>query len=130
MKLFENYVLVLEQQPDDLHTLKSLLHALRCPVVTAQSMEQALASIRHYPPALVILAGSCQNWSPPRIQQLRSQVNGTPVMVVALTDVSAPSWQHLEEHPDLDGFLVKPLTMDVLTSLLQSAQIRQTYCLA
>lgn len=130
MKPSQSYVLVLDQQLDDLHMLESLLNPLRCCVVVANSVEQAMAKISQEPPYLVILAGNRQNWSRALVNSLRARASTSSVTIVALTDVHAPSWQHQEENPGLDGYLVKPLSGDVLTSLVQSAWARQTYCSA
>ncbi|NJK84184.1 MAG: response regulator transcription factor [Saprospiraceae bacterium] len=130
MKLSQSYVLVLAQQSDDLQMLEALLVPLRCPVVVANSVEEVMAEVSQAPPYLVILAGNRQNWSHTLIARLRNHANTSTVTIVALTDVHAPSWQHQEDNPGLDGFLVKPLSIDVLASLVQSAWARQTYCSA
>ncbi len=103
---------------------------LRCSIEVVNSVEQAMVRVSQTPPYLVILTGSRQNWSRTLVSQLRDHVNASNVTIVALTDVHAPSWQHQEENPGLDGFLVKPLSVDVLASLVQSAWARQTYCSA
>ncbi|HEY9624732.1 MAG TPA: hypothetical protein V6C78_30680 [Crinalium sp.] len=130
MKSCQSYVLVLEQHPDDWQTLEMLLKPLRCSVVVTNSIDQAIAKISQEPPYLVILTGSHQNWSYTLVKALRAQANAVHVTIVALTDVHAPSWQYQEENPGLDGFLVKPLSRDVVTSLVQSAWARRVYSLA
>jgi AmiR/NasT family two-component response regulator len=62
------------------------------------------------------------------VNQFRSLADTCGITIVALTDVHAPSWLRQEENPGLDGFLVKPLNRDILSSLVQSAWIRQAYC--
>lgn len=130
MKLLQSYVLVLDQQSNDLHTLESLLMPLQCSIEVVNSVEQAMIKVSQAPPYLVILAGSRPNWSKTLVSKLRDRTPASNVTIVALTDVHAPSWQHREEYPGLDGFLVKPLSVDVLASLVQSAWARQTYCSA
>jgi AmiR/NasT family two-component response regulator len=83
----------------------------------------ARASQTH--PYLVILVGNCQIWSRALVSQLRSLNKPGSTTIVALTDCHAPSWLHQEDNPGLDGFLVKPLSGDVLISLIQSAWARQ-----
>lgn len=98
-------------------------------MIVVQSVDQAMAKASKTPPALIILSGSCQNWSQKSIEKLRNVANASScITIVALTDGHSPSWLHQEETPGIDGFLVKPLDSDVLTSLLQSAWARQTYC--
>jgi len=130
MKPSHSYVLVLDQQADDLQLLESLLTLLKCSMVAADSVEQAMTRVSQEPPCLVILAGSCHYWSQTLVNRLRHQADTASVTIVALTDVHAPNWQHRDDELGLDGFLVKPLSFDVLTSLVQSAWVRQAYCSA
>ena len=55
------------------------------------------------------------------MQRLRETVKPADVTIVALTESSESSWFPYEEHPSLDGFLVKPLSSDVLNSVVESA---------
>lgn len=126
MKLPQSCVLVLEQQPDDLLLLKTLLEGLRCPMLVAASPDQVMDRACQSHPCLVILSGNYQDWSPTLIHQLRSIKNLDRVTIVALTDPNSPRWLRHEEHPGLDGFLVKPLNLEVVMSLVQSAWARQT----
>lgn len=129
MKPPRNYVLVLDQDSKSLQTLGSLLNRLKCPMIVVRSVDQAMARASKAPPSLIILCGNCQDWSQKSIKELRNVANvSSCITIVALTDGHSPSWLHQEENPGLDGFLVKPLNGDVLTSLLQSAWARQTYC--
>jgi CheY-like chemotaxis protein len=125
MRFSQSYVLVLAQPSDDLQMLECLLEKLRCPAVIARSPAQAMARANQTPPYLVILSGNHQSWMQSLVSDLRSASASGQVMIVALTDFHAPSWLHQEEHPGLDGLLVKPLSGDVLTSLVQSAWARQ-----
>jgi AmiR/NasT family two-component response regulator len=124
----QNYILVLDQGSDDLQIIEALLGHLRCPLVVTSSLEQAITRAQQAPPYLLILIGDQQDWSKPLVNQFRSLADTCGITIVALTDVHAPSWLRQEENPGLDGFLVKPLNRDILSSLVQSAWIRQAYC--
>jgi len=126
MGLSENYVLVLGQESDDLQALRSVLANLCCSVAIASSEDQAVSHISRVSPCLVILAGNHQIWSQTLVDRLRCNPSANWVTIVAFTDFHAPSWLHQDEHPGFDGFLVKPVTDDILTSLVQSARARQT----
>ncbi|MBE9179449.1 hypothetical protein IQ268_12840 [Oculatella sp. LEGE 06141] len=125
MNLSRNYVLVLGQQCDDLRMLESSLAQLSCPLVFAHSMDQVTFNTEQSTPALVILAGSRHEWSDLLVNGLRHLADACGTTIVALTDCNAPSWLEQEDNPGLDGFLVRPLTGDVLTSLVQSAWVRR-----
>ncbi|HEY9638946.1 MAG TPA: hypothetical protein V6C57_00600 [Coleofasciculaceae cyanobacterium] len=126
MKSTQSYVLVLDQGSDYLQGLEFLTNQLKCPVVVAHSAAQAIARVTQTPPYLIILAGNQQSWSKKLVTEFRQRVNARKTTIVALTDSHDPSWLHQEENPGLDGFLVKPLNGDVLTSVVQSAWMRQT----
>ncbi|PSB26492.1 hypothetical protein C7B82_19680 [Stenomitos frigidus ULC18] len=110
--------------------LASLLRYSNYSIASATSEEQALAQMSHQVPFLIILAGDHQNWSQALLQELRTFANRHRTTFVALTDFHAPRWMHQEENPGFDGFLVSPLSSEVLSSLVQSAQTRQAFCLA
>jgi AmiR/NasT family two-component response regulator len=128
MEQLQNYILILGEGSDDLQIIETLLGHLRCPIVVATSPEQAMAKASQVPPYLLILIGDQQDWSKPLLHQFRSLANARGITIVALTDVHAPSWLRQEDNPGVDGFLVKPLNQDILSSLVQSAWVRQTYC--
>lgn len=129
MKPLQSYVLVLDQDSRNLQVLGSILQQLKCPMVVAQSVDQAMAKASRVSPYLIILSGNQQNWSETSIKKLRNVASRSGcITIVALTDCHSPSWSHQEEYPGLDGFLVKPVDSDVLISLVQSAWVRQTYC--
>ena len=130
MEHLQNYVLIFDKGTEDLQMLESLLGHLRCPLVVASSVEQAMAKAKQAPPYLLILLGAQQSWSQPLVHQFRSLADSCGITIVALTDMHAPSWLRQEDNPGVDGFLVKPLNRDILTSVVQSAWVRQTYCLA
>jgi CheY-like chemotaxis protein len=120
-----NYVLILAQQSNDLALLESLLDQLSYSVAIATSEAQAMAQVKAETPCLVILAGSSQVWSSELVDEIRNSVSDHGTTIVALTDCNAPSWLPQEENPGFDGFLVKPISSDVLSSLLQSACAKQ-----
>jgi CheY-like chemotaxis protein len=125
MKFASSYILLLVHQSEDFHGLESLLERLRCPVEIVSSPNQAVDRIRQNPPCLVIVQGNHSNWSQSFVRQLRTIADADNITLVALSDSHAPSWLHQEENPGFDGFLVKPLSFDVLFSLIQSASARQ-----
>jgi AmiR/NasT family two-component response regulator len=130
MKQLQNYILILDEGSEDLQIIESLIGHLRCPMVVAGSIEQAMVNVRQTPPCLLILMGNQQDWSKPLMRQFRTLADSCGITIVALTDVHAPSWLRQEDNPGVDGFLVKPLNRDILSSLLQSAWVRQTYCMS
>lgn len=94
------------------------------PVFIAQSAEQAVARMQQEAPYLVILSGNQQNWSQPAVKRLRDNAKPSKAIIVALTESNEPSWSSHEDYPELDGFLVKPISNDVLTMLVESAQAK------
>lgn len=130
MEQLQNYILILDTGSDDLQMIESLLGHLSCPLVVATSPEQAMARASQAPPYLLILIGNQQHWPKSLVHRFRSLADSCGITIVALTDVHAPSWLRQEDNPGLDGFLVKPLNCDILFSLVQSAWVRQNYCLS
>ncbi|GAB4432411.1 MAG: hypothetical protein D6742_12025 [Cyanobacteria bacterium J069] len=126
LKVSQSYVLVLDKPSDELRRLESQLVRLQCPVVITNSASQMMLRVSQSPPSLVILVGVDRRWSEVLLKQLRTVTNARHTTIVTLTDRHAPSWLHQEENPGFDGFLVKPLTGDVLVSLVQSALARQS----
>jgi AmiR/NasT family two-component response regulator len=127
MKLMSKYVLLLAQRSEDLQGLGFLLERLKCSVAIANSADQLVAQVDQNPPCLVILQSNDESWSQLIMDQLRSMINTANTTLVALTDCHAPSWLPQEQNPGFDGFLVKPLSREVLASLIQSASARQMY---
>ncbi|NER79249.1 MAG: hypothetical protein F6K42_06635 [Leptolyngbya sp. SIO1D8] len=127
MKLPQDYVLVLDEQQRWLHQTDLPLVSAQCPFVVALSVEHAVEQARQVAPCLVILVGENHAWFRNQVHALRHSARATPMTIVALTESTSPSWQTERDMLDLDGFLVQPLTDDVLTSLVQSAIIKQSY---
>lgn len=128
MSFSHSHVLVLGQPSDDLRMLVSVLTRLRCSTEIADSPAQMMLKAQQTPAHLVILSGNQHHWSVNLVQDLRTLANTRQATIVVLTDCHAPSWMPLEEAPGLDGFLVKPLSNDVVTSLVQSAWVRRSCC--
>lgn len=122
-----NYVLILDEEYRWLPQSDLPLTVVRCPIYVASSPAQAIAQAQAVPPCLVILVGNDQNWVKTQVHTLRQATQATQATIVALTESAYPTWEPAEESPDVDGFLVKPLTDDVLTSLVQSALAQQSY---
>ncbi len=121
-----SYVLLLAQQPEDLHGLESSLESLRYSVEVAMSPDQAVDRVRQEPPCLVILGSTGQPWSQMLVQKLRSMTTVGMITIVALTDSHVVSWLGQEDNPGFDGFLVRPISRDVLSSLVYSADARRS----
>lgn len=128
MSLSHGYILVLDPSPGhhcDAHPLEM---QLQYPVFVASSPEQAVDRALKTPPSLVILVGDdAQNWSAPLVAQLRQKTGVANLTIVALTNSSSPQWNYLEETPGLDGFLVRPLSSEILNSLVESAFARRSH---
>lgn len=127
MKLPQDYVLVLDEQQRRMHQSDFPLVCDRCQFVIAASAEHAVEQAKQATPCLVILVGEDHAWFRHQVHALRHSNHATPMTIVALTESTSPNWQVEEDALDLDGFLVKPLTDDVLTSLVQSAIVKQSY---
>lgn len=129
MKRPQSYVLVLDQDSGNLRVLGSMLDQLKCPMVVTRSIDHAMAKASQNSPYLIILSGSQRNWSQSLVKRLRNVANHSDyITIVALTDFHSSDWLSQEENPDLDGILVNPIHSDVLISLVQSAWMRQMYC--
>lgn len=126
MTSIHGYVLVLDPERRERRDVHSLAADLQYPVFVASSTEQAVSQVNQAPPCLVILVGdNFQDWSQPLIDQLRCRQGAGDMTIVALTDSASPQWQHSEDNPGVDGLLVKPLSPDILRSLVASAFARQ-----
>ncbi|MDX2230684.1 MAG: response regulator [Leptolyngbyaceae cyanobacterium bins.349] len=119
------YILLLAKHPRQVRFLSTLLGCSSFAVQIACSEEQAVVQATERPPFLVILAGDHLSWSQGLLRDLRTRATANPIMLVALTDFHDPSWVHQEENPGFDGFLVSPISSEVLSSLVQSAYTRQ-----
>lgn len=128
MDAASSHILLLAKHPRQVRFLMSLLGCSSFSVEIACSEEQAVVQAHEHPPFLVILAGDHLSWSQGLLAKLRTRADAQPVTLVALTDFHAPSWVYQEENPGFDGFLVSPISSEVLLSLVQSAYTRRTCC--
>ncbi|MBW4444047.1 MAG: hypothetical protein KME10_23050 [Plectolyngbya sp. WJT66-NPBG17] len=119
------YILLLAPQLEELQGLESLLQQVALDVEIVDTADQALARVLQNPPCLIILQEHLRSES--TIHQLRTIADADRMTLVIVTEIDSPSWFHQDQRPDVDGFLVKPLSSDVLFSLIHSASARQ-YC--
>ncbi|NEQ50623.1 MAG: hypothetical protein F6K11_10895 [Leptolyngbya sp. SIO3F4] len=120
------YILWLGKYLGEDWVTQSLVHQIESSVFIAHSTDQAVARIEQSIPYLVILSGACQNWSQAFVRRLRETVKPSGTTIVALTQSHEPSWSPQEEYPEIDGFLVEPLSQDVLHLLVESAVAKTT----
>ncbi|TVP69563.1 MAG: hypothetical protein EA342_03060 [Leptolyngbya sp. LCM1.Bin17] len=126
MTLLSGYILVLDPERREFRDAHALEADLQYPVFVASSTEQAVNQVKQAPPCLVILVGdNYQDWSQPLIDQLRQSSRTKDMTILALTDSTSPQWQYREDNSGVDGLLVKPLSQDILRSLMASAFARQ-----
>ncbi|MBE9079610.1 hypothetical protein IQ241_20300 [Romeria aff. gracilis LEGE 07310] len=123
MTIPQGYILVLGQQPQDF--LDAQLQHLSYLMVLTDSADQAVARVEQERPYLVILSGNHQNWSQPVVQRLRDSIWPAGVTIVALTEPDEPSWFPPGQTSGIDGFLVKPLSRDILSAVVESAVVKQ-----
>ena len=127
MKLLEDCVLVLDEQESRPPRAELSRLSDHYAFVMANSAEHAIEQAQHKKPCLVILMGENQSWFENQVKILRQSRQAAPMTIVALTESASPRWQRDAYTLDLDGFLVQPLTDDILVSLVQSAAIKQSY---
>lgn len=127
MKLPQDYVLVLNEQ--ERYTQRSQLSHLsgNYSFIVADSADHVVEQARQMNPRLVILVGENPIWLENQVKALRQSAQTSPMTIVALSESGSPKWQSADKASDLDGFLVQPLTDDILVSLLQSAMIKQSF---
>ena len=119
------YILVLDTEPRGHRDVHPLELQLQYPIYIARSVNQAINRALQIPPSLVILIGdNAQHWPTALVKQLRQNSHTQHLTIVALTNSASPQWSHLEDTPGLDGFLVRPLSNDILHSLVESATAR------
>ena len=128
MLLSSDYILLLTKHPQRVRVLAALLKRSGYSVAIASTEDQAIVQTVQHPPFLIILVGNHTHWERNLLRDLRIHANTHPITLIALTDFHAPSWIHQEENPGFDGFLVNPISNEVLSSLVQSAHTRQICC--
>ena len=127
MKLPQDYVLVLDEQQQSAQSSDLDHLSSQYSFVVASSAEHAVKQAQQVDPCLVILVGEDHHWFEDQVKVLRQSSTRPSMTIVALTESASPNWQASKETMELDGFLVKPLTDDILVSLVQSAIIKQSY---
>jgi DNA-binding response OmpR family regulator len=121
------YILVVDPQRHEMPTFPPTRLDFEYPVFVVNSTEQAMGRLDQGFPCLVILIiDDGQDWLWSFIEKLRQITAARAMTIVALTDATSPEWHYSEDMPDVDGFLVKPLSLDILKSLVASATARQT----
>lgn len=124
----DGYILVLAPDHQEMRNIHAIERDLPYPVVVARSAEQAMTQLGQGKPCLVILVDhNGQSWPQTLVRHLRQTAPAAEMTIVALTDSTSPQWNHTEETPELDGFLVRPLSLDIVKSLVESAHARQTW---
>ncbi|HEY9888753.1 MAG TPA: hypothetical protein V6D02_10155 [Candidatus Obscuribacterales bacterium] len=127
MKIPQDYVLVLDERQRQAHVSDLPLLSDHYSLVVTSSVEHAVEQAREVNPCLVILVGEDHARFEDQVKALRHAAAIPAMTIVALTESASPNWQTSKETLELDGFLVKPLTDDILVSLVQSAIIKQSY---
>lgn len=127
MKFPQDYVLVLDEQQRQMFAPDFLSTSDQYPFVIVSSVEHAVKQAREVSPCLVILVGEDRNWFQHQVRTLRHSSQAPAMTIVALAESASSTWQDSKEDLQLDGFLVKPLSDDILTSLVQSAIVKQSY---
>ncbi|MBD2428779.1 response regulator transcription factor [Phormidium sp. FACHB-1136] len=124
----DGYILVLAPDHQEIRNIQAIQADLPYPMVVARSAEQAMTQLGQGQPCLVILVDhNGPSWPQTLVRHLRQTLAATEMTIVALTDSASPQWNHTEDTPELDGFLVKPLSLDIVKSLVESAHARQTW---
>lgn len=125
MKQFEDYVLIVRSSLTDVEASMASMdsQALGCPVITVNSPQIALDKAKAAPPHLVILSGkdSSDAWLSQMARQIRQGVQSESIVIVAITDSTDLSWPSDEDTSAIDGMFVEPLSLDILSTLNESA---------
>ncbi len=121
------YVLIVDETPHRPPLRELPITQSPCSVYVASSPEQAIAQAQEALPCLVILVGHDHTWVAQQLQRLRRSPQTLEMPIMALTEAPWPTWEPQANRPDVDGFLVKPLTPDVLHSLVASALVQQAF---
>lgn len=123
----QSYLLIVTTNREGLVELEPLLWQMEKPeaITIVNSIEEAVTSIRHTPPYLIIVLEQEAHHATRLVQECRHG-QGSPVTIVGLSQHDNPLWMNHETNPGFDGFLVHPISPAVLLLLIQSAQLRQT----
>lgn len=88
-------------------------------------MAHALSAVTTTRPCLLIIQGNAHCWSRLRLSRLRAIADADNITILSLSDSHTQSWLSQEENPGFDGFLVNPVSSEVLHSVLCAASARQ-----
>ncbi|WP_448560760.1 hypothetical protein [Trichothermofontia sp.] len=125
----QSYILVLGQSAEDCQWLYGLPpERLQCSVMVVSSLEEAVQQVNQAVPCLLILAGGQSVWHTSIVQRFRSLTNDCGMTIVVVSESHAPRWTRQDNSMGIDGYLVKPITGEILNSLIQSAWARQVCC--
>jgi DNA-binding NarL/FixJ family response regulator len=125
MYLPHGYILVLDPARRGIGTDHPLAAQFPYPVFVTDSAEKAVNKAMQVPPCLVIVVGDdVQDVGRKLTEQLRQAFQPADMTIVALTNAASPQWNHHDEIPGLDGLLVKPVSNEILNSLVESAFAR------
>lgn len=118
-------VLLLSPPATDTHSIERLLYHLECPVAVTHSVSRAINVATTHRPCLLIIQGNAQQWSFNQLRRLRTIADKSRITLLALADSHLQSWLYQEDNPGFDGFLVNPVSHEILQSVLCSASARQ-----
>jgi DNA-binding response OmpR family regulator len=127
MYLPHGYILVVDSAQRTMSAEHPWASQLQYPVFVADSAEEAVNQASQVPPCLVILVeDDVQKAGRGLIKQLRGRFHPGDMTILALTDAGSPQWDHYDDIPGLDGLLVKPVSHDIVSSLVESACARHS----
>jgi DNA-binding response OmpR family regulator len=125
MYLPHGYILVVDADQRTVGSEHPWATQLHYPVFVTDSAEEAVSQASQVPPCLVILVeDDVQEAGRGLIEQLRRRFHSGDMTILALTDAGSPQWNHYGDIPGLDGLLVKPVSHDIVNSLVESACAR------
>lgn len=125
----QSYILVLGQSAEDFQWLYGLPEGMvQCSVIMVSSLEEAVQQVNHAVPCLLILASGQSVWHTSIVQRFRNLADDCGMTIVVVSESHAPRWSRQEHNLGIDGYLVKPITGEILNSLIQSAWARQVCC--
>jgi CheY-like chemotaxis protein len=121
-RLSESYrVLIIEDNPDDLESLRLQMELWGTEVSTARSAGEALEVAERMRPQIVLCDIGLPGTDGFRlVQPLREKLRGTPVVFAAVTGSASPEDQQRALEAGFDAFFVKPLNPASLANLLRS----------
>ncbi|WP_448571709.1 hypothetical protein [Trichothermofontia sp.] len=125
----QSYILVLGQSAEDFQWLYGLPEGMvQCSVIMVSSLEDAVKHVNHAVPCLLILASGQSVWHTSIVERFRNLTDDCGMTIVVVSESHAPRWSRQEHNLGVDGYLVKPITGEILNSLIQSAWARQVCC--